>query len=58
MVQDFAGSPRFFITDEDVELIWCGYEETLRETPFGDAVVWFALEHVISGTHALADEVR
>ena len=58
VVQDFMGSPRFFITDEDVELIWCGYEETLRHTPFGDALVWFVLELVMSGTHALADEVR
>lgn len=58
VVQDFIGSPRFFVTDEDIELIWCGYEERLRETPFGDAVVWFVLEHVMSRTHALADEVR
>ncbi|KAF2633203.1 hypothetical protein BU25DRAFT_453004 [Macroventuria anomochaeta] len=58
VVQDFMGSPRFFITDEDVELIWCGYEETLRDTSFGDAVVWFVLEHIMGGTHALADEVR
>jgi hypothetical protein len=58
VVQDFMGSPRFFITDDDVELIWCGYEETLRDTPFGEALVWFVLENVMSGTHALADEVR
>ncbi|KAF3053681.1 hypothetical protein E8E11_011093 [Didymella keratinophila] len=58
VVQDFMGSPRFFVTDKDVELIWCGYEETLRNTPFGDALVWFMLEHVMSGAHALADEVR
>lgn len=58
VAQDFMGSPRFFITDEDVVLIWCGYKGTLRDTPFADALVWFVLEHVMSGTHALADEVR
>ncbi|KAF3034900.1 hypothetical protein E8E12_004840 [Didymella heteroderae] len=39
VVQDFMGSPSSFITDEDVELMWCGYEEALRDTPFGDALV-------------------
>lgn len=57
-MQDFIGSPRFLVTDEDVELIWCGYKETLRKTSFGDCVVWFVLEHVMSDTHVLADEVR
>lgn len=51
-------SARFFITDEDVELIWYGYVKTLRDTSFSDALVWFVLEHIVSGTHALADEVR
>ncbi|KAF1363774.1 hypothetical protein EJ07DRAFT_151875 [Lizonia empirigonia] len=57
-VNDFMGSPEFFITDEDVELICCDYEGNLKDTPFGDAIVWFILANVASGNHALADEVR
>lgn len=58
VVQDLMCNPRLYITDEDVELIWCGYGGALKETPFGDAIIWFILEHVMGGTHALADELR
>ncbi|KAF9701902.1 hypothetical protein EKO04_000047 [Ascochyta lentis] len=58
VLEDFMGNPRFFITDEDVELIWCHYAGKLRDSPFGDAIVWYVLEDVMSGKHALADEVR
>lgn len=58
VVFEYMASPRFFVTDEDVELICCHYGGTLRDTVFGDAVVWFVLAEVASGTHALADEVR
>ncbi|KAJ8114224.1 hypothetical protein OPT61_g3841 [Boeremia exigua] len=58
VVQDLMNGLRFFVTDEDVELIWCEYEGTLRGTPFGDAVIWFILDQIMGGTHALADEVR
>lgn len=57
-VNEFMGSPEFFITDEDVELICCDYEGNLKDTSFGDAIVWFVLANVANGNHALADEVR
>ncbi|KAJ4990619.1 hypothetical protein SVAN01_03850 [Stagonosporopsis vannaccii] len=56
VVNDFMCSPRIFIADEDVELIWCGYEGILRETSFGDTVIWFVLEHVMGAR--VADEIR
>lgn len=58
VVEEFMGNPRFFITDGDVELIWCHYGRRLRGTAFENALIWFVLEEVMSGTHALADEVR
>ena len=58
VVEDSMCSPSFFITDEGVELIWCHYNGRLRGPPFEDSLVWFVLEEVMAGTHALADEVR
>jgi hypothetical protein len=43
VLNNFMGNPEFFIIDEGVELIWCDYEGRLRDTQFGDAVVWFVL---------------
>ncbi|KZM25171.1 hypothetical protein ST47_g3670 [Ascochyta rabiei] len=58
VLEEFMGSPRFFVTDEDVELIWCHYEGRLICTPFGDAIVWYVLEDVMGVNHSHADEVQ
>ena len=46
------------MTDEHVELIWDGYHGSLRDTVFGDVIVWFILTEVQDKSHPLAEEIR
>ncbi|KAF1831691.1 hypothetical protein BDW02DRAFT_600556 [Decorospora gaudefroyi] len=58
VVYGWMGAETWYMTDEHVEMIWDGYEGVLRETVLGDAVVWFVLNEVQGGAHALSEEIR
>jgi hypothetical protein len=58
MLHTWMESEEWYMTDEHVELIWDGYHGLLRETALGDAIVWFVLNEVQTGTHPLAEEIR
>jgi hypothetical protein len=45
------------ISDEHIDLIWNGYFTRLRETSFGDAVVWFILKEMQSNENMLVEEL-
>jgi hypothetical protein len=45
------------ISDEHIDLIWNGYFTRLRETSFGEAVVWFILKEMQSNENMLVEEL-
>jgi hypothetical protein len=45
------------ISDEHIDLIWNGYFTRLRETSFGEAVVWFILKEMQSNENILVEEL-
>jgi hypothetical protein len=58
IIDDWTDNESWYMTDEHVELIWDGYYGSLRDTVFGDAVVWFILTEVQNKSHPLAEEIR
>jgi hypothetical protein len=45
------------ISDEHIDLIWNGYFTRLRETSFGEAVVWFILREMQSNENMLVEDL-
>ncbi|KAI4649808.1 uncharacterized protein J4E79_009654 [Alternaria viburni] len=58
MIDEWIGNEAWYMTDEHVELIWDGYHGSLRDTVFGDVIVWFILTEVQDKSHPLAEEIR
>ncbi|KAI4693635.1 uncharacterized protein J4E84_002209 [Alternaria hordeiaustralica] len=58
MIDEWIGNEAWYMTDEHVELIWDGYHGSLRDTVFGDVIVWFVLTEVQDKSHPLAEEIR
>jgi len=58
MIDEWIGNEAWYMTDEHVELIWDGYHGSLRESVFGDVIVWFILTEVQDKSHPLAEEIR
>jgi len=58
IIDEWIGNEAWYMTDEHVELIWDGYHGSLRDTVFGDVIVWFVLTEVQDKSHPLAEEIR
>jgi hypothetical protein len=58
IIEEWMGKDDWYMTDEHVELIWDGYNGSLRDTVFGDAIVWFVLTEVQDRSHPLSEEIR
>jgi hypothetical protein len=56
IVRKWMAQPTWCMTVEQIELIWDGYFGSLRDTGFGDAVVWFVLVEAQNGM--LTEEMR
>jgi hypothetical protein len=53
----WMGNDTWIMTDEHVEMIWDGYGGTLRDTVFGDAIVWFLANELEAGTHPFVEDI-
>jgi hypothetical protein len=54
MVRDWLNG---YVSDDRIDLIWNGYFTGLRESCFGDAVVWFVLKEMQDNANEMTEEL-